>query len=167
MRKSVHGSGRSLLLPAVSLPQHIGDQCLVHTDSSHVATEDTSNSVWASRGHMPAVLSVGEVLVPPQPPQIGCSDGTSARPSTYAAPERVDFRIRFSTISSPLLLLPHRRCVGNVSKMVIVVFSLRSRHAPAHTLSHMCTHAPTHSKDKHPARTQLGNVFPHFLFDAP
>ena len=139
----------------------------MHAGSPHVATHGTSNSARTSHVHVRAVLSVGEVLVPSQPPQIGCSDGTSARPSTPAGPRQVDFRIRFSTTSFPLLLLRHHRCVGNVSKMVIVVFSLRSRHALVHTLSHTCTHTPTHSKGKHSARTQLGNDYPHLLFDAP
>ena len=46
----------------------------MHRDSPHIAVDGTSNSAWASRVHTPAVLSVGEVLVLSQPPQIGCSD---------------------------------------------------------------------------------------------
>ena len=153
-------------MPAVSLPQHIGDQCLVHAGSPHVATHGTSNSVWTSRVHMPAVLSVGEVLVAWLPPQIGCSDGTSARPSTCAGPRQDDFRIRFSTTSFPLLLLRHHRWVEGTQEVVLVLLSPHSRHALTHTLSHTLMYARRHSKHSRTARSQLSTNSPHLLFDA-
>ena len=138
----------------------------MHRDSPHIAVDGTSNSAWASRVHTPAVLSVGEVLVLPQPPQIGCSDGTSARPSTPAGPRQVDFRFRFSTISSPLLLLPHHRWVEGTQKMVLVLLSPHSRHALTRALSRMFMYARRHSKHSRTARSQLSTNSPHLLFDA-
>ena len=111
-------------------------------------------------------LSAGEVLVPPQPPQIGCSDGTSARPSTYAAPRQVDFKIRFPTTSFPLLLLPHHRWVEGTQKMVMVFLSPHSRHALTHTLSHTLMYARRHSKNSRTARSQLSTDSPHLLIGA-
>ena len=148
------------------MPQHIGDHCQEHTSSPDIAAHGTSNSVWTSRVHMPAVLSVGEGLAPPQPLRIGCSGGTSARPSTCAGPRQVDFRIRFSTTSFPLLLLRHHRWVEGTQEVVLVLLSPYSRHALTRALSRMFMYARRHSKHSRTARSQLSTNSPHLLFDA-
>ena len=81
--------------------------------------------------------------------------------------EAVDFRIRFSTISSPLLLLPHHRWVTGTQKMVLVFLSPHSRHALTHTLSHTLMYARRHSKHSRTAHAQLSTDSPHLLVDAP
>ena len=138
----------------------------MHRDSPHIAVDGTSNSAWASRVHTPAVLSVGEGLAPSQPPQIGCSDGTSARPSTCAGPRQVDFRIRFSTTSFPLLLLRHHRWVEGTQEVVLVLLSPHSRHALTHTLSDTLMYACRHSNHSRTARPQLRTDSPHLLLGA-
>ena len=132
----------------------------------HIAVDGTSNSAWASRVHTPAVLSVDEGLAPPQPLRIGCSDGTSARPSTPAGPRQLDFRIRFSTTSFPLLLLRHHRWVEGTQEMVLVLLSPHSRHALTHTLSHTLMYARRHSKHSHTARSPLSTDSQNLLLDA-
>ena len=138
----------------------------MHIDSPFFAVDGTSNSAWAFHVHTPVVFVSRRRARSSQPLRIGCSDGTSARPSTCAGPRQSDFRIRFSTTSFPLLLLRHHRWVEGTQEVVLVLLSPHSRHALTHTLSDTLMYARKHSKHSRTARSQLSTDSPHLLLDA-
>ena len=138
----------------------------MHIDSPFFAVDGTSNSAWAFHVHTPVVFVSRRRARSSQPSQIGCSGGTSARPSTCAGPRQSDFRIRFSTTSFPLLLLRHHRWVEGTQEVVLVLLSPHSRHALTHTLSDTLMYACRHSNHSRTARPQLRTDSPHLLLGA-